>query len=30
MSGVDRDVAIELTQDDPLEFEVLTLVVAVK
>lgn len=30
MSGVERDVAIEITQDDPLEFEILTLVVAVK
>jgi len=27
---VEREVAIELTQDDPLEFELLTLVVAVK
>lgn len=30
VAGVDRDVALELTQDDPLEFELLSMVVAVK
>jgi len=30
LSGVDRDVALEVTQDDPLELELLALTVAVK
>jgi hypothetical protein len=30
VAGIDRDVALEITQDDPLEFELLSMVVAVK
>ena len=30
LAGVARDAELELTQDDPLEFELLSLVVAVK
>ena len=30
VAGIDRDVALEVTQDDPLEFELLSMVVAVK
>ena len=30
LAGVERDVDVEITQDDPLEFEVLALTIAVK
>lgn len=30
VAGVDRDVSVEITQDDPLEFELLSMVAAVK